>query len=101
MIWLDPHLHLLRIIDGDPRDKPDYRAIGNVFMHGEVAVLAGFHGDLTRNDMRQIMTNLSSNGARYLLMERAGKHKIPLAEKINRPGEPFDGWWFVRLPDPN
>jgi hypothetical protein len=100
VIWLEPQLHLLRVIDGDPSDRPDYRAVGSVFAHGDVAVLAGFHGDLTRNDMRQIMTSLSCNGARYLLMERVGKHRIPLAKKISRPGEPFDGWWFIRLEDP-
>lgn len=97
MIWLEPSHHLLRVIDGNPADQPDYRAVGNVWLHGDVAILTGFHGQLSRADLREIVTALSRQGAGYILVARAGNHRLPLGQPLHRPGEPFHGWWFIPL----
>jgi len=97
MIWLDESQYCLRIIDGDPAHKPSYRAVGNIYLHGDVAILCGFHGKLLRVDLRDLVSSLWDRGIRHLLTERSGSHRIPMGQRIDTPDGPFHDWWHVDL----
>lgn len=99
MIWLDVSQYCLRIVDSDPATKPPYRAVGSVYIHGDVAIISGFIGKLLKADGREIFQELHARNIKHLIVQRAGSHRMPLARQINTPDQPFDGWWHVRLDD--
>lgn len=99
MIWLDVSQYRLRIVDSDPATMPRYRAVGSVCVHGDVAIISGFLGNSTRTDVREVFKELHVRNIKHLIVQRAGSHRMPFARQINTPGQPFDGWWHVRLDD--
>ena len=98
MIWLENSQYCLRIIDGDPAERPPYRAVGTVHRHGDVAILSGFLGEINKRDLIDFVRKMHEIGVRYILISRAGKHRIPLAQIIETAG-PFCGWWQINIPD--
>lgn len=97
MIWLEETQYCLRIVDSDPATKPPYRAVGSVYIHGDVAVLSGFLGDLKRADINEIFEKLYARKIEHLIVERVGNHRVPFGRKIHAPEGPFDGWWHIDL----
>lgn len=97
MIWLEPHLHLLRVLDSDPAFKPAYRAVGNIFLHGDVAIACGFLGKMNRRDMIDLLNHLGGRGVKYLIAERTAGHRLPLGKLLARPNQPFDGWFYITI----
>lgn len=97
MIWIEESQYCLRIIDGDPAQRPPYRAVGTIIRHGDVAMLKGFLGQFTRSDLVEFIKKISEMGVRHILLERAGNHRLPFGKKINAPEGPFDGWWHIDL----
>jgi len=97
MIWLDESQYCLRIIDGDPAARPPYRAVGNIYIHGDVAILSGFHGKVMRADLREFLAKMRERKINHLILERTGNHRFPFASAINTPGGPFHGWWHIDM----
>ena len=97
MIWLDESQYCLRIVDGNKEEKPPYRAVGNIYLHGDVAILCGFHGKLMRTDLREFVFKMIERGVNHLLVDRSERHRIPLGKRIDTPGGPFHDWWHIDL----
>lgn len=97
MIWLDESQYCLRIVDGDPAERPPYRAVGTVHRHGDVAILSGFLGQIKRQDLINFVIKMHEIGVCYILISRAGKHKMPFGSAVD--AGPFRGWWQIDIPD--
>jgi hypothetical protein len=95
MIWLEPVAYQLRVIDGDPAERPPYRATGLILVHEDTAVLKGFCGRITRPDIAEFYRELRRKGFRFAIAERTGNHRVPFGTRIEA-GE-FTGWWRVDL----
>ena len=96
MIWLEPTGARLRLIDGDPNDRPPYRALGILTFHRDIAVMDGLHGKIRPKEVTMFYRKLrSEHGIRWLLAERTGNHRMPFADRIETG--PFEGWWVVDL----
>lgn len=98
MIWIEESQYCLRIIDGDPAQRPPYRAVGTIIRHGDVAVLQGFLGQVTRSDLVEFIKKMNEIGVQHILLERVGAHRMPLGKLIDGSGL-FAGWWHIDIHD--
>jgi hypothetical protein len=98
-VWLEPIAYQLRLIEGEPKDKPAPLVTGLVECHGETAVLRGFgavgNGQLTRERVMMIGRALRARGFRFAIAERTGRHRLPFGRVIE--GGVFAGRWRVDL----
>jgi len=97
MIWLDPTGSRVRVIDGDPKDRPPYRVLGLLTYHHDVAVIDGLLGRIKPCEVLKFYKMLRDvQGMRWLIAERQAIHKLPMGERIKGP-HPFAGWYAVDL----
>ena len=79
-----PVVGQLRIFDegtvwGDP-----YVAVATVvWWHQDVAYVTAMHGKASRQIVREIIKTLGERGARLIYADRAGRHRLPFADKLD------------------
>ena len=95
-LWLEPSGWRLRVIDGDPKDRPPYRVFVTIAAHGDVAIVDGLHGKIRHGEVVEFYRKVRALGYRWLLAERTGKHRLPYSRVVDRPGA-FCGWREVDL----
>lgn len=84
----------LRAYDTPPAtgERPPYRGVATITLHGDTAVIALALGRVHRRDVDELYAELRARGVRWLLAERAPGRVMPRAEQIG-PDQPFAGWW--------
>lgn len=72
-----------------------YAFVGNLTYMGNVAIADRFHGEMTRQDQREIVEICRNRGCKFLLADR-GAGGLP-SGKVVPEGLPFAGWIYVDL----
>jgi len=86
----------IRVIDGDPKSRPPYRAFGTIACHGDIAIVDGLVGKIRPSEITLFYRKVRNLGYRWLVAERVGKHRLPYSRLIDRDGA-FGGWYEVDL----
>ena len=94
--WLEVSGLRIRVIDGDPKNRPPYRTFGTIACHGDVAIVDGLHGKVRHGEIVAFYRKVRALGYRWLLAERTGKHRLPYSRMVDRDGA-FCGWYEVDL----
>jgi len=95
-LWVSETSGVLRVIDGEPEELPEYRVLGALAFHGDVVLIEGLHGKAKLCEVKQFYLMMRERGYRWLLARRVGNHRLPWARKIEREGA-FQGWNEVDL----
>jgi len=81
MIDYSPLVGIVRIFDGGSQFGDKYKAVLSIAWHDkETAELLAAHGEITKQDMREIRDTLAGQGAKSILVKRKVPHKVPLGK---------------------
>lgn len=73
----------------------DYVASCQVLLLGGVAIVYAAAGALTRAHLRELAAQIRTAGARWVLAQRAGAHRLPGGVRVE--AGPWAGWWQLDL----
>jgi hypothetical protein len=80
-----------------PTAFADYHAICTIIrLDADKAMIVGFNGDISRSDMRALITVLHSKGYKFLLAQRAPGRRVPLGTQLP-DDHTLANWWQLNI----